>query len=86
MAAYNAGAQRVLIPQDNLRDLEELDPLAREGMEIIPCRRIADVLSLALLPAKPERTEKLSDSELRGTAPFIPVGTPAANQVRFDKK
>ncbi len=86
MAAYNAGVKKVLIPQDNLRDLEELDPLARENMELVPCRKISEVLAHALVPAKPERLEKASDTETRSSAPFIPVNTPTANQVRFDKQ
>jgi len=86
MAAYNAGVHRVLIPQDNLRDLEELDPLARDNMEIIPCRKISEVLTAALPPAAGEEIGKTTDSEAQVRVPFIPVGTPATSQVRFEKK
>ena len=50
MAAYNAGVKRVIIPHDNLRDLEEIDPLARENLEFIPCRKLSEVLTEALVP------------------------------------
>ena len=49
MAAYSAGVKRVIIPHDNLRDLEEIDPLARENLEFIPCRKLSEVLEEALV-------------------------------------
>jgi ATP-dependent Lon protease len=63
MAAYNAGAKRVIIPADNVRDLEEIDPLARENLEFIPCRKLSEVLLEALLPAENDTAEgeKLPD-------------------------
>ncbi len=48
MAAYTAGAKTVLIPFDNLKDLNEIDPLARDNLEFIPCKSISDVLKAAL--------------------------------------
>ena len=48
MAAYNAGVKSVLIPADNEKDLEEIDALARENLEFIPCRKISQVLETAL--------------------------------------
>ena len=52
MAAYSAGVKRVIIPHNNLRDLEEIDPLARENLEFIPCRKLSEVLAEALVPAE----------------------------------
>ena len=54
MAAYNAGVKTVLIPHANLKDLNTIDPLARENLEFIPCKTLADVLDNALvkIPAK----------------------------------
>ena len=49
MAAYNAGVKTVLIPADNERDLEDIDPLARKNLTFIPCRVADDVLRNALL-------------------------------------
>ncbi len=54
MAAYTAGVKKVLIPADNMRNLEDLDPLARENLTFVPCRAISDVLSEALLPEAKE--------------------------------
>ncbi len=52
MAAYSAGVKTVLIPQDNLKDVEKLDRLVREGIEIIPCKNANDVLTHALATQK----------------------------------
>ncbi len=84
MAAYSAGAKTVLIPHDNLRDLEELDPLARENLQFIPCRRASEVLSHALLPQKLEKvTEKPSES--LAASKFIPTVPGQSNQIRFSE-
>ncbi len=48
MAAYTAGVNTVLIPADNIGDLDEIDPVAKEHLHFIPCRRASDVLSVAL--------------------------------------
>ena len=61
MAAYTAGAKKVLIPMENSRNLEDIDPLARENLTFVPCRKISDVLSEALLP---EVKEQLSAEKL----------------------
>lgn len=50
MAAYNAGVKTVLIPNDNLKDLNDIDPIARENLEFIPCKTLDDVLKNALVP------------------------------------
>lgn len=49
MAAYSAGVTTVLIPQDNMRNLEEIDPAVRDALTFVPCRTIADVLHHALV-------------------------------------
>ncbi len=49
MAAYNAGVKTVLIPFDNLKDLNDIDPLARDNLKFIPCRTLSDVLDNALI-------------------------------------
>lgn len=61
MAAYMAGCRQVLIPADNMKDLEEIDPIVRENLIFTPCEKASDVLKEALLPAGvtviPEKTE-----------------------------
>ena len=48
MAAYAAGVTTVCIPADNMGDLDEIDPAAREHLTFVPCRKAADVLNVAL--------------------------------------
>ncbi len=77
MAAYTAGAKTVLIPADNLRDLEDIDPMARENLTFIPCRRISEVLQNALLPAPQTEAE-----EAVAASVYVPI-SPSAPQLRF---
>ena len=49
LAAYRAGISTVLIPEDNLRDLDDIDTEAREHLKFIPCKSADDVLRAALV-------------------------------------
>ena len=77
MAAYNAGAKTVLIPYDNQRDLEELDPLARENLKLVPCKRMSDVLHHALLPIQEEKEPEEKAKQEATKAAFLPFTRPA---------
>lgn len=48
-AAYKAGMSKVLIPSDNISDLEKVDKSVREKIEFIPVDNIETVLSHALI-------------------------------------
>ena len=75
MAAYNAGVKTVLLPEENLRDLYEIDPLAKEGLRFIPCKVAKDVLTAALLPCAKEPKEELL-SEESGASLMVPQKAP----------
>ena len=49
LAAYRSGIKTVLIPEENLRDLDEVDTEAREKLVFIPCKTADDVLKNALI-------------------------------------
>jgi ATP-dependent Lon protease len=49
LAAYRAGITTVILPEDNVRDLDEIDAEAREHLEFIPCKTAAEVLRHALV-------------------------------------
>ena len=49
MAAYMAGVKTVFIPADNMKDLPDIDPIARENLNFVPCKKIGDVLGGALV-------------------------------------
>ncbi len=48
LAAYRAGITTVLIPEENMRDLDEIDREAAEKLTFIPCAHVNDVLKNAL--------------------------------------
>lgn len=49
LAAYRSGIKTVIIPEENLRDLDEIDIEARENLSFIPCKAAEEVLSYALI-------------------------------------
>lgn len=54
MAAYKAGIQTVIIPEENLPDLEEVDTVVREHVTFVPAKTLDTVLETALVPEKVE--------------------------------
>ena len=50
MAAYAAGVSTVIIPADNMKDMDKLDTLVKENITFIPCRHASEVLYHALAP------------------------------------
>ena len=48
LAAYRCGISTVLIPKDNLKDLDDIDEEARKHLTFIPCETVNEVLSAAL--------------------------------------
>jgi ATP-dependent Lon protease len=49
MAAYNAGVTTVLLPKENVKDLDEIDKTVRASLNFIPCNTVADVLRHAIV-------------------------------------
>ena len=50
MAAFKAKATKVIIPYDNLSDVENIDEEVKNAIEFIPVKHISEVLSYALNP------------------------------------
>ena len=48
MAALRYGISTVIIPEDNLRDLEEIDPLVRRSLNFVTAKTVDTVLEVAL--------------------------------------
>jgi ATP-dependent Lon protease len=48
LAAARGGIKKVIIPQDNLRDLKEIPESIKKNLEIIPVNRATEVLDIAL--------------------------------------
>lgn len=47
LAAKNAGITTVFVPKDNNRDMDEIDDEIKEGMEIIPVKKLSEVIRVA---------------------------------------
>jgi ATP-dependent Lon protease len=56
LAALRGGIKKVLIPEENIRDLQEIPDIVKEGMEIVPVSRMDQVILHALV-RKPEAIE-----------------------------
>ncbi len=50
LAAYRAGVLNVIIPRENARDIDELDPECRKNLNFITVSDVSEVIENALLP------------------------------------
>jgi len=55
LAAYRSGIKTVLLPADNMNDLDEIDEEAREHLIFVPCKTAKEVLQNAL--AQPQKND-----------------------------
>ncbi|HUH05412.1 MAG TPA: endopeptidase La [Kofleriaceae bacterium] len=60
LAAHRAGIKRVIIPERNMKDLVDVPNEVKEEIEIIPVRRMDEVLGLALTDP-PEGVKELAE-------------------------
>lgn len=58
IAAYKEKLTTVLIPKDNVSDLQEISPEVRQALDIIPVTKLDEVLKLALV-RQPEQRKKV---------------------------
>jgi len=73
-AAYAAGVRTILIPADNMKDLENVDETVRKEVTFIPLRTASDVLKNALVQNNPATVR--TPGECYNTAPIMPVSEP----------
>jgi ATP-dependent Lon protease len=48
MAAYKAGVKKIILPEENLPDLQEVDPVVKDNIEFIPASDVTTVFRNAL--------------------------------------
>ena len=60
LAAKRAKITKILIPDTNMKDLYEIPPHYLEGVKIVPCKTIDDVLLHALVDTKTSKGKKSS--------------------------
>ena len=80
LAALRGGIKTVLIPEENVKDLQDIPDNVKEGLEIVPVRWIDAVLEVAL-----ERVPQALTEDEAATPPVTPAvpaagGTPASVQ------
>ena len=80
IAAHRAKMTKVLIPADNLDDLEEVSPQVRKQVEFIPVHDVNQVLELALV-RKEEPVQKKSAKATEGSK-ALPTPKPVKRTVR----
>ncbi len=77
LAAHRAGIKRVIIPERNVKDLVDVPDEVKQEIEIIPVKRMDEVLVIALTQPPPgivELVERQKEAEIAGN--IIPPGTP----------
>ncbi len=69
MAALRAGIKKVIIPERNRRELDEVPPGVRRPLHIIPVKTIDEVFNIILKPAEKRtgRTDKRHGARPRST-------------------
>ncbi len=82
MAALRNNIGTVLIPADNVRDLEDIDQTVRAALRFVPVSTVDQVFAAALYPAAdaPTRQEVPQEGPL---AAFAPAGEPAPVKTRL---
>jgi ATP-dependent Lon protease len=85
MAALRAGVKTVIIPSENLPDLEEIDQTVRNALCFVPCEHIDEILNVALdfsaAPPKPKAKAQENKQE-ESHMPILPDGTDVTSSIR----
>ena len=68
MAAYKNKMKTVLIPQDNVPDLEKVDEVVKKNIEFIPVSTLDEVLNLALTKPKKSTQNKKTTVKIQETS------------------
>jgi ATP-dependent Lon protease len=77
LAALRGGIRKVLIPQDNVKDLQDLPASVKNGLEIVPVSRMDEVILHALIRV-PEAIEWDEEAEAAKAAVAAKSGSAAS--------
>ena len=58
LAALRYGIKKVIIPYDNIKDLEEVPKEQREQIKFVPVKHVREVLEIALVDKKGSSVSK----------------------------
>lgn len=59
MAAYKAGIRTVIIPKQNVSDLEEVDDVIKQSVRFVPAEDLSEVLNEALVQSAPVKEQMI---------------------------
>ncbi|MBQ7624728.1 MAG: endopeptidase La [Clostridia bacterium] len=79
MAAFREGIKNVIIPADNVKDIEEIDKTVKENIKFIPVSQMDEVVSFVFGESL---KEKLSKNEDAITVAAIPHEETAVKRIR----
>ena len=65
LAAYRLGIRTVIIPKDNVPNLEEIDDTVKNEVEFVPVSTIDEVLDTALCSKKADRKKNTQKKSLK---------------------
>jgi ATP-dependent Lon protease len=77
LAAHRGGVRTVLIPEENVKDLQEIQANAKDNLEIVPVRWIDQVLEVAL----ERKPSPLPEEEVAKQSPASPPAATVASDV-----
>ena len=80
MAALRSGIGTVLIPRDNVRDLEQIDQTVRAALEFVPVTNVDEVLGRALCPAEKKKKKAAAEPAKPETAEPLAAFAPARSE------
>ena len=81
LAALRAGVKKVMIPEENVKDLAEIPENVKSGLEIIPVSRMDDVLKHALV-RMPEPIQWDEEAEEAAAAARVAAGKTGESPAR----
>ena len=84
LAAHRGGIKTVLIPQDNVKDLQDIPENAKNNLEIVPVRWIDQVLAIALETVPQPLPDDEPATALAKVEAVAPVAGPAVAAVPAD--
>ncbi|NUM69075.1 endopeptidase La, partial [candidate division KSB1 bacterium] len=85
LAAQRLGIKRVIIPQENAKDLKELPAPLRKGIDVTTVKHVAEVLKIVLCekepsdPAGAKETSKAAPARLKKRRKAVPAQTVVIN-------
>ena len=77
LAALRGGIKKVMIPEDNVKDLAEIPQNVKDGLEIVPVRWIEQVLEQALV----RMPEPLPKEDLAESLAAVPAEQPGLPEI-----